>query len=136
MYGAKVTQVSAKLNGAKATAQAARASIVRVKAVNNLIIIGVVCGGLYLLVKTFEKKDRVRLEQVNKEYKYSKGFITDIKSYKGHSLTLKYEIGGREFEFKGGWDFNPNKLKEGDSVLFRYSLDNPNYIITELEKEY
>jgi hypothetical protein len=32
----------------------------------NLIIIGVVCGGLYLLVKNFEKKDRDRLEEVNK----------------------------------------------------------------------
>ncbi|CAG4993613.1 hypothetical protein DYBT9275_01201 [Dyadobacter sp. CECT 9275] len=102
----------------------------------NILLIALVCTGLYVFVNRIEKEHQVRLETVNRSYNYSRGLITDFKSYKGHSLVVRYKIGSRYFEFSGGWDSNPKRLSEGDSISFRYSVENPRYIITELEKEY
>lgn len=102
----------------------------------NVCIIAVVSGGLYFLARSVDKKNRTRVETVNKSYSYSKGLIVDFKSYKGHHLVVKYHVDGKTREFSGGWDINPRGLCEGDSISFRYSVKNPTYIITELEIGY
>lgn len=102
----------------------------------NLFILGIVCTGLYLLIKNSEQKNKIRLNNINQGFQYSKGVITNIKYYKGHSLTVRYIVKNKIYTFNGGWDFNPNKLSKGDSISIRFSTNTPQYIITELEKEY
>lgn len=57
-------------------------------------------------------------------------------SYKGHSIEVTYQIGSKEYRYNGGWDSNPHNLVEGDSISFRYALDAPELIVTELENGY
>ncbi len=93
-------------------------------------------GGLYWFAEAFEKKDRIRLDEVKAGFLYSKGIITGIKSHKGHSIRVRYKIGEEIFETTNGWDSNPNRLSVGDSISLRYSVKNPENIITELEEEF
>lgn len=102
----------------------------------NLFILGIVCTGLYLLIKNSKQEDKIRLENINQEFLYSRGVITNIKYYKGHSLTVRYIVNGKIYTYNGGWDFNPKRLSEGDSISIRFSTNSPQYLITELEKEY
>ncbi|HEY0056623.1 MAG TPA: hypothetical protein VGB63_14815 [Pedobacter sp.] len=72
----------------------------------NLVILAVVTGGLYWLHISATNGNKKRLDLVDANYSYSKGIITDIKSYKGHSLTVEYRINYKDFSFKGSWDKN------------------------------
>ncbi len=67
---------------------------------------------------------------------YSKGEIIDVKSYKRHSIDVKYIINNITYIFSGKWDKNPKNMSAGDSIMFRYSKKRPEFIITELENEY
>ena len=96
----------------------------------------VIIGTLYWCSERTDKKIKERIETVNKNYEYSKGIITDFHSYKGHSINIKYLISNKQYEFSGGWDKNPKALGEGDSIRFRYSLEKPDLIISELEDEF
>jgi hypothetical protein len=51
-------------------------------------------------------------------------------------VEVKYKVKNKMYEFTRGWDDNPKKLEEGDSIKFRYYTEDPQLIITELEKEY
>ena len=100
------------------------------------IIIGVIGLGLYWVAKDAEKSKSDRMNAMSQGYKYSKGIISEMHSYKGHSIEVKYQIKGVHYESSLGWDSNPRKLGVGDSVSFRYATENPEYIITELEDDY
>ncbi len=102
----------------------------------NVFILATIIGLLYWFSEKTEKAIQARIAKGNQSYEYSGGMITDYKSYKGHSIRVKYRIQGVTYEFHGGWDRNPKGLREGDSIRFRYSLTNPDLIITELEDEY
>jgi hypothetical protein len=97
-------------------------------------IIAFIAGALILFARHTSKTIAARIEHVNKGYEYGKGVIVDMKYYKGHSLEVKYQIAGKDYLYSGGWD--KNSLDEGDSIKFRYALDAPELIITELENEY
>ncbi|GEO02525.1 hypothetical protein AAE02nite_01890 [Adhaeribacter aerolatus] len=101
-----------------------------------LIIFAVIIGALYWLMKESDENRKYIVDTVNRNYEYSKGIITDVKSYKGHSLDVEYIIKGKKYKYSGGWTKNPNNLGEGDSIRFRYSVENPELIITELQNEY
>jgi hypothetical protein len=49
---------------------------------------------------------------------------------------VEYIIKNKKYEYSGGWIKNPKGLGEGDSISIRYSVENPELIITELENEY
>lgn len=102
----------------------------------NLFILGLICTGLYLLTKNVEQKKKIKLKNINQGFQHSKGIITNIQYYKGHSLTVRYIVNSKIYTYNGGWDINPNRLSEGDSISIRFSTNSPLYIITELEKEY
>ncbi|AMM50960.1 hypothetical protein TH61_06885 [Rufibacter sp. DG15C] len=104
--------------------------------VTNIVIFAFLAGAFYLLVHYSETEIKKRIDTVNSDYTYSKGLIKDIKYYKGHSVDVKYRIGNKSYEFSGGWDDNPKHILEGDSIKFRYSIQSPDLIITELEDEY
>jgi hypothetical protein len=101
-----------------------------------IVFMALIVCGLYFIANYAEKKIKERVSKVNSTYKYSKGIITEYQSYKGHSVHVKYEINNNNYEFSGKWDINPGKLREGDSIRFRYYTKDPEFIITELEKEY
>ncbi|WP_210489405.1 hypothetical protein [Rufibacter aurantiacus] len=100
------------------------------------IIFTVIIGALYWLVKESDENQKNIVNTVNRSYEYSKGIITDVKSYKGHSMDVVYTIKGKKYKYSGGWTNNPNNLGDGDSIRFRYSVENPEFIITELQDEF
>lgn len=101
-----------------------------------VIIIAATGGFLYWISNKAEKEKNDRVLHVEKKYKYSKGIIVQKHSYKGHSIDVKYRIDNVDYEYTGGWDNNPKNLDVDDSISFKYSIDNPELIITELEDIY
>lgn len=93
----------------------------------------IVITGLYFIAAMANKKKKEKTEIINKRYRYAKGIITDYKSYKGHNICIKYVIDGKAYTYNGGWDHNPKRLLTGDSIKFRYAIDSPALIITELD---
>ena len=101
-----------------------------------IIAISIIVGGLYWIAKSSINANINRVEHINKGFGYGKAMITDMKAYKGHSVHVRYRIGNKEYVSSVGWDKNPKDLHEGDSIDFRYALDNPELIITEMNNEY
>jgi len=97
------------------------------------IMISLIGGVLYWISTKAEKDKSDRMSQVAKSYKYSKGIIVKISSYKGHSIKVKYRIRDMDYEYTGGWDYNPKNIGVGDSISFKYATTNPSLIITEVE---
>ncbi|MCW3467309.1 B3 domain-containing protein [Chitinophaga nivalis] len=91
---------------------------------------------LFLINQNAERKKAINLALINSKDGYGKGIIMKKRSYKGHSITVKYKIGNDMYQYEGGWDHNPDNLQEGDSIRFRYAVDTPAIIITELEDGY
>lgn len=60
----------------------------------------------------------------------------NLNSALTRSGAWQYKIQEKVYEYRGGWDVNPNDLSEGDSISFKYAIDNPNMIITEMENIY
>lgn len=102
----------------------------------NLGLALAIFGALYWFGQKWDRDIQARIDTVNKDYEYGKGIITDIHLYKGHSVEIKYIVKNNQYEFSGGWDKNPNGLGEGDSIRFKYSTENPELLISELEDEY
>lgn len=99
----------------------------------------IVGGGAAVLVwigRQAEGKKARRVEYINRKFEYGKGVIVDKSDYKGHSIDVEYEVGDKRFKYSGGWDKNPSNLRKGDSIMFRYAVDSPALIITELESGY
>lgn len=101
-----------------------------------IVIVGIIGGGLYWVATNASRGKKIKMEHINKGYGYGKGIILDKKSYKGHSIEVRYQISGKEYNYSGGWDKNPRNLNVGDSIEFKYALDAPDQIITELNNEY
>lgn len=101
-----------------------------------VVLVVIIGGSLYWIAKDANRRKSEELELINRNYDYAKGVITGKESYKGHSIEVKYQIGNREYHYVGGWDSNPHNLREGDSIRFRYAIDTPQIIITELDDRY
>ena len=106
------------------------------KAITLTVIFLVIIGALYLLVKRGEKERGIRLNMLNKGYKYGRGIITKKFNYKGNSITVEYTVNKKSYENIRGWDINPRHIGEGDSITFKYAIVDPVYIITEMSKDY
>lgn len=102
----------------------------------NLGLALAIFGVLYWFGKKWNKDIQERIETVNKDHEFGKGLITELHSYKGHHVEIKYFIKNKEYKFSGGWDKNPNALEEGDSIRLRYSTVKPELIVSELEDEF
>jgi len=100
------------------------------------IFMVLIIGGLYWFATDVTKRKAAELKQINSGFGYGKGIITGLKSYKGHSIDIRYQIDNKVYEYNGGWDYNPNDLSIGDSIKFRYALDAPELLVTEMEKAY
>jgi hypothetical protein len=100
------------------------------------VAVVVIGGGLYWIATYSAKTEAFKLERINKGFGYGKGIIVDKISYKGHSINVKYQIEGKYYIYFGGWGKNPQNLQEGDSIKFRYALDAPELIVTELDNGY
>lgn len=100
------------------------------------LIIGGIALGLYWISKDAEKSKSDRINAMNQGYKYSKGIISEMHFYKGHSIEVEYQIDGVYYDCTRGWDNNPRNLGVGDSVSFKYATSNPKFIMTELEDGY
>ncbi|MCD0489524.1 hypothetical protein LPB86_14880 [Pedobacter sp. MC2016-14] len=99
-------------------------------------IIGIIAFGFYWISKDAERSESGRITAMSHGYKYSKGIITDIHSYKGKTVEVKYQIGSVYYYCKRNWDNNPRNLDVGDSIVVKYATKNPEFIVTELEDVY
>ncbi|MFC0516302.1 hypothetical protein ACFFGT_18940 [Mucilaginibacter angelicae] len=95
-----------------------------------------VIAGLWRLIVVGNRNRAANLKEINSHSAYGKGVITKIFYHKGHSLHVQYTIGNVTYEHIGGWDENLKNLGKGDSVSFRYSINKPELIITEMESGY
>src|SRR4051812_960206 len=97
----------------------------RIKVILTLMVIMIVIGGLMYLAAIYaNKKKSDNLDQINKNYGYAKGIIFKKSTYKGHTIRVKYKVANKEYKYSGGFDHNPSNLGEGDSIKFRYAIDN------------
>lgn len=101
-----------------------------------LTITACLVGGLYWVGMNAEREGAERKTALNKGSQYGKGIISSIHYYKGHTVSVKYKVDGKNYECQGGWDHNPKHLGKTDSISFRYATSDPSLIITELENEY
>ncbi|WP_316794740.1 hypothetical protein [Pedobacter frigoris] len=109
----------------------------KLKIAFTLLSITIAIGfGLYWMSVNAEKEKIETSKLIKQGFGESKGIITSIKYYKGHSLTVKYMLNDKEYKYSGGWDHNPKKLDVEDSISFKYSIKRPDVLITELENEY
>lgn len=76
------------------------------------------------------------LQKVKRNYQIGKGIITQISSYKGHSIHIKYHVNTIEYNYEGGFATNPNGLEIADSINIKYAIDSPKYVISELDENY
>lgn len=102
----------------------------------SIIIVSFAIGGLYWVREETAARKKNVLKHINKGWGVGKGIIVEMHAYKGHSIDIKYRIGEREYNYSGGWDKNPDMLRKGDSIKFRYALDAPELIVTELDRAY
>ncbi|WP_147243305.1 hypothetical protein [Chitinophaga flava] len=103
-------------------------------AVVGIILLGVL--GLMYDARISKEERESELAHINANFEYGTGIITDLKSYKGHSVHIQYKIGVNTYSQSTGWDTNPKQLKVGDSILFRYAVDSPQLIVSELQNAY
>jgi hypothetical protein len=101
-----------------------------------VVLTGIIVGGIYWVGTIGEKEKTARIETVNKKHQYVRGFVTKLSSYKGHNINVKYTVDNMEYESSTGWDINPNRINEGDSIWLKYATEDPRLIITELENDY
>jgi hypothetical protein len=102
----------------------------------NIGLALVVMGLLYWFSYKTEKDSENLIENINKDYAYTTGVITDFKAFKGHSVEVRYVVNNTMYELSIGWDKNPKNLQEGDSIKLRYATEKPELFITELQEEY
>jgi hypothetical protein len=101
----------------------------------SVLFMTVVFTAIYWYVSDGQEEQKERIAMVQQDYKYGKGVITKMFNYKGHSVYVSYKINGVAYEYSGGWD-DSKGLSTGDSIKFKYAINNPSMIITELENEY
>lgn len=103
-----------------------------------VLIAGVGIGGLSLVIILHNKEKQQRIDTVNKHWKFGIGIITKKQKSKSRAVELKYEVNNKIYHYHGTWDLNmdPDELRKGDSIRFRYSIEDPEFIVTELEKEF
>lgn len=101
-----------------------------------VVLTGIIVLGIYWIGSNGEKEKAERINIINKNHQYTRGVVTKMFSYKGHSINVRYNVDSIEYESTTGWDFNPKGINEGDSVWVKYAIEDPRLIITELEKAY
>ncbi|RZK57261.1 MAG: hypothetical protein EOO91_10470 [Pedobacter sp.] len=91
---------------------------------------------IYLMMRDGDSERDYNIQKVQKAYDKTKGVVTKISSYKGHSVHIRYIVEGKTYNYEGGFDSNPNGLGEGDSLKIKYAIDSPQYVISELDENY
>ena len=101
-------------------------------------ISAIILTGLYLVCKSMLRAEQKKTDAFSNGFKYSKGVIVNIHYYKRQTLVIRYTIANKDYTYGGGWDKNrnPHRLSAGDSIAFKYATSDPNYVITELERDY
>lgn len=103
------------------------------KLIAMLIGIGLVLLFLYLIIVLLGINREKKISRINQSFKITKGIIIDKITYKAHSIDVKYNVGNIEYIESDGLEGN---YKIGDSILVKYSVSNPNEMITECNKEF
>jgi len=75
------------------------------------------------------------IEIINKNPKITKGIVVEKSVYKGRSIDVKYYVGGKEY-IQGDGILEENKVEVGDTVLVRYSVENPELMITQFNNKF
>jgi hypothetical protein len=87
----------------------------------------------YFLFNYLDTQRTKKIELINKKFQITKGIITGKQLYKGHSIDVKYYVGNSEYNESDGLD---GHFEIGDSILVKYSIEEPNKMITECSNEF
>lgn len=91
--------------------------------------------GIYYIYKYLEKRRLEDIEYINKDFKITNGIVIRKSVQKGNHLWVKYIVNKKEYiESDGYSEFQ--KFNIGDSVMVKYSVSNPNLMITQFNDQF
>ena len=96
----------------------------------NLILLFVfIFTFFYLFMNYLSKKNNEEVEFINSNCSFVKAKVVDKTTFKGHFLTVEYEVNGIRYKESDG--FNKKGIEIGDSIIIKYSKVKPELIIIE-----
>ena len=97
--------------------------------VKAMLIIGsLVVIFFYALINYFDYSRAKKIEQINSNFRITKGIVIQRNLYKGHSILVKYFVKDKEYIGSDGLN---GSFEIGDSILVKYLATNPSEMITE-----
>ncbi|ELM3645171.1 hypothetical protein [Flavobacterium psychrophilum] len=98
----------------------------------------ILAGIVLIFVFFFDRMDKERQTEyylIKGNNQITRGIITKISLYKGHSISVKFKTNG--VFYTGSDGFDSAKCKDvGDSILIKFYVKDPNVFITELNNEF
>lgn len=98
----------------------------------------ILAGIVLIFVFFFDRMDKERQTEYNlikHNNQITRGIITKISLYKGHSISVKFKTNGVFYTGSDGFDSTKGK-DVGDSILIKFYVKDPNVFITELNDEF
>ncbi|PHK14397.1 hypothetical protein VF12_40945 [Nostoc linckia z15] len=95
-------------------------------------------GFIFFFMAFFYLADRCRQEDIrdiNTNPAYTKGIVIKKTTYKGRHIRIKYFVGGKQYIESAGFEEDDN-IEVGDSIALKYSINNPELIITQFNENY
>ena len=90
---------------------------------------------LYFIATSLRNEELENIKFIKKDFKTTRGIITEKHTYKGNSIHVKYKANGNVYEEIDGFE-EKYKFNEGDSITLIYSVTKPNLMLTEYNSEY
>lgn len=90
---------------------------------------------LYFTATNLRNEELENIKFIKKDFKTTRGIITEKHTYKGNSIHVKYNVNGKFYEEIDGFE-KKYIINEGDSITLIYSVTKPNLMITEYNGEY
>lgn len=98
-------------------------------------ILVVMIGGIYFIATGLRNKRLENIDFIKTDYQTTKGIVTKISTYKGHSIHVKYKVGKYHYISSDGFDIE-NKIMVGDTIMVKYSTTKPELMITEFNEQF
>lgn len=99
-----------------------------------VIIAGIVLV-FTLFIDRMDKKREYEHHLIKENNEITRGIITKISLYKGHSVRVKFKVNNVFYYGSDGFDSMQGKVV-GDSLFVKYYIKNPDIFITELSDDF
>lgn len=103
--------------------------------IKALITILIILAGIFFIASKLLNDKQHDIDEINKDFKFTKGIVIKKVAYKGHFIDVRYYVNGKEYISSDGFNSNQS-VEEGDSVKVKYSVLKPEIMITEFNDKY